>query len=289
MPNEFINQQVGAVANQALSVLHWTTLFPRLLARDIGVSGSIAVGDTVMVRVPAKLTASVFSRAAGIQIQDVTEGKVPVVMDKVWDVSVELTSEDLTLGLTDFGTQITAPAMLAISKAVDGACVALLKTTTTPVFEISRAKPVESVIDATAELNADEVGLAGRNLVVGTALAAALKKSEQLLRVDASGTGDVLREARIGRLAGADVYESARVASDEGLLFAPDGAVYASRAMRTLGNVQSSTDTYESVALRTVIDYDITKKANIASWDTLTGGAILDPVRVMVLKLAAVV
>lgn len=290
MAHTLITQQVGPVTNQALGILHWQTVFPRLLTRDIGVSGSLAVGDTVNVPVPATLLAKKFDRATGIEKQVITESKIPVKLSDIYDVSVELTDEQVTLDLTNFGRQITRPAMLAIARQMEQLCVTLLKSTTTPVVEISRAKAdtVGSFIDATAALNQEEVPLSGRYAVVGTTLAAALKKSNELLPVDTSGSSGVLREAMLGRLAGAEVIENPHVTHDEGFLFAEDAAVFVTRALTSLGTSQSSSGSLESVAIRSLIAHSIESKSVVASWDTLCGGSILDDKRIIPLKLEAV-
>ena len=279
MPNQLITQQVGPVCRQALGLLRETIMLPSLMFFDTGVDGSLACGDTVNVRVPAKFTAKEFSRAAGIEIQDVQEGRLPVVMDKIFDVSVQLTAEELTLDLTDFGRQVTMPAMNALAEAAEGLCVGLLEQTTASV-PVTGDKVVEAVIDASAALNANKVPRGQRSLVVGTGFAAKLKKSENLLRVDAAGSSEALREAVVGRLAGATVYESSYVGADDAYMFAPEAFVFATRALETMG-ASATVGSFEGVSIRTVLDYDITKKASIASWDFLAGGRVLSQERVV--------
>ena len=285
MANTLITQKVGPVCSQALGLLHTQAILPNLLRRDCSVSGSLAVGDTVNIRKHAVLSVNKFDRATGITLQDVVESTIPVVLDEVYDVSVALTSEQLTLDLTNFGDQVTLPATVAISEAMEKKCVALLAGAPGTPMDIVAATPVQSVINAVAVLNQNMVPMTNRNLVVGTTVAALLKQSENLLRVDASGTSGALRDATIGRIAGATVYENPYVAPDEGYLFTgDDAAVFISRAMDTMGTNQVSTQTFEGVALRTVLDYDITKKQTVASFDTLVGGKVLEPKRIVKLK-----
>ena len=285
MANNLITQQVGPVCSQALGLLHTQAILPNLLRRDCSVSGSLAVGDTVNIRKHATLSVNTFDRATGIQLQDVVESTIPVKIDTVYDVSVALTSEQLTLDLTNFGDQVTLPATIAIAEAMEAKCVALLASASGTVQDIVKATPVQSIIDAVAILNQNMVPMGDRHLVVGTTVAALLKQSENLLRVDASGSAGALRDATIGRIAGATVYEDPYVTADEAFLFSgSDAAVFISRAMDTMGTNQASSQTFEGVALRTVVDYDVTKKQTIASFDTLTGAKILDDKRIVKLK-----
>ena len=287
MANTLITQQIGPVCSQALGLLHTQAILPNLLRRDCAVSGSLAVGDTVNIRKHASLTVNTFNRANGITLQDVVESTVPVKIDTVYDVSVALTSEQITLDLTNFGDQITLPATIAIAEAMEDRCVNLLESATGAVHDVATATPVKSIIDAVAVLNQNKVPLGDRHLVVGTSLAALLKGNENLLRVDASGSPAALRDATIGRLAGATVYENPYVAADKGYLFSGnDAAVFISRAMDTMGTTQASSQTFEGVALRTVLDYDISKKQTVASFDTLVGAKILDEKRIVKLKIA---
>ena len=287
MANTLITQQIGPVCSQALGLLHTQAILPNLLRRDCAVSGSLAVGDTVNIRKHATLAVNTFNRTNGITLQDVVESTVPVKIDTVYDVSVALTSEQITLDLTNFGDQVTLPATIAIAEAMEDRCVTLLESATGTVHDVSTTTPVKSIIDAVAALNQNKVPMGDRHLVVGTSLAALLKGNDNLLRVDASGSPAALRDATIGRLAGATVYENPHVTSDKGYLFSGnDAAVFISRAMDTMGTNQASSQTFEGVALRTVLDYDISKKQTVASFDTLVGAKILDDKRIVKLKIA---
>ena len=305
--NFFITQQVGPVANQALGILHWASIMPRLLYRDLGVSGSLAVGSVVNVRKPATLQVmggsgagtrdAAFDRTNGIITQNIVESTIPVALTDIYDVSVALTDEQVTLDLDSFGAQVTMPAMLAISRAMEAKCVALLETVrhtgggATPTGKVaekvlSPTAAVDGILEAVAALNQNEVSLGGRKIVVGTSVAALLKKQDNLLRVDAAGSSDTLRNATVGRLAGCEVIENPHLDPKKGFMFADDAAVWVSRAMSTIGASNTSSGSYESVAVRTVIDHDISKKQVVASFDTLVGGAILDSARIVPLAIA---
>lgn len=281
--NTLITQQIGPVCSQALGLLHTSVVLPRLLMRDCGVSGSLAVGDTVNVRKPASFVANEFNRTTrSLTIQDIVETSVPVKLDKIWDVSVNLTAEQVTLDLTNFGQQVTNSAVIALAEKAELLCLGLLDGAGATDIAVSESHPVQAVIDAVAVLNTHKVPFGGRNLVVGTAIAAILKTDDHLLRVDASGSSDTLREAQIGRLAGCDVYESAYADPFAGYLIGQDAAVFVSRALETMGG-NAASRSFEGVAMRTAIDYDINSKSTIASFDTLTGGAVLDKNRMVTL------
>lgn len=295
--NFFITQQVGPVCNQALGVLHWASILPRILYRDLGVGGGLAVGSVVNVRKPATLQVNKFDRTAGITTQDIVESTIPVALTDIYDVSVSLTDEQVTLDLDSFGSQVTMPAMLAISREMEKKCVALLETvrhtgsSATPAGKVAEVtlpatSSVDAILDAMAVLNQNEVSLGGRTIIVGTSIAALLKKQKELLTVNQSGNGDVLRNATIGRLAGADLIENPHMDPKKGFVISNDAAVWVSRALSTIGAQNTASGSFESTAVRTVIDHDINKKAVVASFDTLVGGAILDEKRIVPLAMA---
>ena len=51
--------------------------------------------------------------------QDITEGSVDVKMDRFRDITVNVTSKELTLDIKDFSAQVVAPALSAIAQAID--------------------------------------------------------------------------------------------------------------------------------------------------------------------------
>lgn len=282
MANQLITQQIGPVARQSLGLLHESILLPSLMYFDTGVDGAVAKGDTVNVRTPASFTAKEFSEATGIEIQEVTEGSIPVVMDKILDVSVKLSSKELTLDVTDFGRQVTNPAMVAIAEGCEERCATLLDQVTTVqpmIADGSILNPAKTLNAMAGILNGKKVPKGRRVVVVGTDFATALRNSDNLIRVDASGSTEALREATVTRLAGATVYESSYVDAESAYMFGPEAFVFVSRALETMGTSQSQVGTFENVSIRTVLDYDITKKATVASWDVLTGAKLLSQAR----------
>lgn len=281
MANTLITAKTGPVARAALGVLHLNTVLPQLCYRDAAVDGNVAPGDTINVRVPASFTVNDFVRADGITLQDITETKVAVVLNTIKDVSVALTAEQLTQDLTDFNAQVSVPAMTAMAEAAEAAIAAEVAANGGTAANINQATPVQDFVAAAMALTAAKAPIGGRFAVVGTTLASALLANDNLLRVDASGNGDALREARIGRLAGADVYVSPYLEADEGFISAVDGIGFFSRAIATpMGAVSAAAETFEGVAMRVVMDYDVTKKQDICSFDSLFAAKILSAARV---------
>lgn len=119
MSNKFLTPQI--VANEALMVLENNLVAADLVHKDY--SKEFAhVGDTITIRKPAKFSAKNF---VGETVdQNVNEGSVKVTLDHFRDVTVPVTSKEMTLDIKSFSEQIISPAVQAISQAIDSDIIA---------------------------------------------------------------------------------------------------------------------------------------------------------------------
>ena len=113
MPNAILTPDV--IAQAALANLYETTIMAGLVHRDYEDVFANAVGDTITIRKPAVFVAMEYNRAAGITVQDANESGIPMALNHFADVSFSVTSEDLTLKITDFSERLLNPAMEAVS------------------------------------------------------------------------------------------------------------------------------------------------------------------------------
>ena len=114
MANTFLTPEV--VAKEALMVLTSNLVMADLVHRDYA-EELVSVGDTVSIRKPAKFVAKNFTGTA--EAQDITEGSVSVKLDRFRDVTVAVTSKQMSLDIEDFSQQVVEPAMQAIAQAID--------------------------------------------------------------------------------------------------------------------------------------------------------------------------
>lgn len=119
MANTFLTPSI--IANEALMVLKENLVMANLVHRDYS-KEFVGVGDTITVRKPAKFVAKNF--VGRIEEQDISEGKVDVKMDRFRDVSVNVTSKEMTLDIKNFSEQVITPAMRSIAVAVDADLIA---------------------------------------------------------------------------------------------------------------------------------------------------------------------
>ncbi|MFG1794007.1 P22 phage major capsid protein family protein [Nocardia sp. NPDC049149] len=303
MPNTFLTPDV--LARRSLANLYELTVMLPLVYRDISSDfGPQKVGNTVNVKRPPRFVATEFDRARGIVIQDTTESKIPVVLDTIADVSVEVTSEELTLDIENFDEQILRPAMEAISQKVDRDLLSLRAQVT----QHCGAEPMEAgtgrlwenpenLIEAGRQLDIQNVPAPGRRAVVGPTTKARWLGKPLLLHADKSDSTAALRQGSIGQqLVGFDTFWSQNVgqppltpvpgqpSTEVGVAFHSTAFAFASAPMELPPGAEVFTVQYKGLSMRVAMDYDIRHKTTVISVDTLYGVKCLDPNRAVLLK-----
>ncbi|NQE89335.1 P22 phage major capsid protein family protein [Nocardia terpenica] len=303
MPNKFLTPDV--LARRSLANLYELTVMLPLVYRDISSDfGPQKVGNTVNVKRPPRFEATKFDRTRGIVIQDTTESKIPVVLDTIADVSVEVTTEELTLDVEDFDAQILRPAMEAISQKVDRDILSLraevIQQCGTEVFHGGPERlweNPENLIEAGRLLDIANVPAAGRRAVVGPTTKAKWLGKPLLLHADKSDSTAALRQGSIGQsLIGFDTFWSQNVGqpaptpepgqptTEVGVAFHSSAFAFASAPMELPPGADVFGVQYKGLAMRVAMDYDIRQKVTIISVDTLYGVTCLDPTRAVLLK-----
>lgn len=311
MANTLLTNDV--IAQAALATLYEKTVMLPLVYSDVSSEWqrSQKIGDTVNIRKPAVFTANKFDPVVrNITVQNATETSVPVTLNHIPDVSFQVTSEDLTLEVTDFAEQFLAPALEAISQYIDREILKLRDDITqeagagaivdpaNPAYDESLLwhKP-EVLIEAGRVLDLRNVPESQRTAVVGPTTKAKWLNSDLLKRVDQSGDTAALRRASIGNdLFGFAGYQTQNVGqpaqspttgqptTEVGLAFHKTAFAFASAPLAVDPSSNGVTRNYKGLNLRIVSDYDIKSKATIFSIDTLFGVKTLDPNRAVLLK-----
>lgn len=258
MANTFVKAE--QVVAQALGVLERDTVLAQFTWRDIGADRFRgAKNDTVTLKVPAYTNARTrtMRAAAPIVIDELDETSVDVTLNTHVYKAIRVTDEEMTLDITNFGEQVTAPAMGSVVRKVDD-LVGAQMASATPEVEVTLDEddPYASVVDVRTALNLHSVPAAGRFLAVGANVEAAILKSPQLRDASQSASSDALREAIVGRIAGFTVVSA--IGLD------PDVAIAAHRTAFPLalvapevpaGAAWGAKQTYRGLQLRVLRDY----------------------------------
>lgn len=200
MLNNFLTPQI--VANEALMVLLNNLVMANLVHRDYS-SEFVNVGDTITIKKPAKFVAQNFTGTTNDQ--NAVEGSATVKMDRFRDITVPVTSKEMTLDIKNFSTQVITPAMQAIAQAVDAdlAAVAIQKAGFT--INGKTDDPLDDLALGDKQLNINKVPKAMRRAVLNPTHQYRYIKSDLSNAAYANST-DALREAALGRLYGFDTF-----------------------------------------------------------------------------------
>lgn len=274
MANTFLT--IDMIAKEALMILRKNAVMAGLVHRDYSKDFVAGVGDTITIRKPATFTVKDFVESTGITVQDATEEKQTVKMDKFYDVSFAVTSKDLTMNISDFSEQLLVPAMMAFRDKIDAEIIKVAETATHTVTHAEGLIAPADVILARKLLNDGATPLSMRSLVVGTQAEADLLSSELFVSAEKVGSTEGLKEASLGRKFGFDTYVDQNVGK-KSLAFHKNALAFVTRPLALpQGNKESAIVNYDGFGLRVVKDYDINKKKDIISIDMVCGVALLN-------------
>lgn len=305
MANTFITPSV--LANAALAYLYENTIMAQLVYRDYDAVFANKVGDTFNVRKPATFTAQEFNRSAGISIQNATESSIPVVLNHFADVSFAATAEDLTLRIEDFQAQLLNPAMQAIAEKIDRDILLFRNDITqttgglTPGADRYTAPYAWSnpraLIAAGAILDTNNVPVTDRTAVVGPQGKAGWLADRLFTEADKRGDTAGLRNGVLGnQVFGFDTYMSQNVkgptttatgdpTTEVGVAFHKTAVALVTRPLvLPKGAAQAAIADFGGFGLRVVYAYDINKKQDVVSVDTLYGVKTMDPLRAVLIQ-----
>lgn len=174
-----------------------------------GVESKLAnAGDTVNVPIaPDFGIASDWVPGSNIVPSAVTQTRAQVVLNKSKQIVKGFTDAELSMSAYDlvqnYATSMAKSIMQAVNKDL---YLELLKT---PYFVDATAGISEdSIADAGTKLSENEVGLIDRRLVGSPGMIGALRKIDVFRDVDTNGTNSVIRDGRITRQYGFDIYEN---------------------------------------------------------------------------------
>ncbi len=164
-----------------------------------------SIGSTVVVRKPTTFTATAFTSTVGYST--ITESSVSIILNQHWDVSFEITSQELAMSVVDFNEQFLDPAGRAIAQAVDATIFALGCTAIASHYPVTSTPVVADIAGLGAVLDTMKVPMGNRRLAMHPVTEAGYISLDSFLNADKRGDGTrALREAELGRVLGFDCY-----------------------------------------------------------------------------------
>ena len=202
MENKFLTPEV--VANEALMCLTNNLVMADLVHRDYA-DEFVAVGDTISIRKPAKFIAKNFTGTT--EPQDITEGSVTVKLDRFRDVTVAVTSKELSLDIADFSAQVVQPAMQAIAQAIDQDLLAVAtEKAGNSILGNREATDLSDIAAMAKQLDMAKAPVQNRSLVMHPEHKYRYALTENLSNVSYADDNETLRDALLGKVYTLETY-----------------------------------------------------------------------------------
>lgn len=170
---------------------------------------SAKAGDTVMVKKPSKFK---MKRYGGSLIeQNLNESAIPVKLDIIGDITVPITSKEMTLEINDFNMQVLEPIgnalAIGIDQYVSGKILHSVPSTNV-VTGTANATNLKDISDLAVKLDLAKAPKTGRTLVVSPTHKQRYALTDNLSKVSYAGDSSTLRDALLGRVYGFQTLES---------------------------------------------------------------------------------
>jgi len=258
--NTFLTPSI--IAKEAMMQLRANTVMAGLVHRDYAKEFVAGVGDTVTIRKPATFEAKEFNRSKGIEIQDATEGSDSIKLDKLLDVSFEVTAEQLTMDIASFSSQLLQPAMQSFAQKIDLYLLGLYKNIPATSGKAGTTpNSITAITDARQVLNENKVPLTNRRLVIDPAAENGFLQIPTFHEAEKIGdNGTALREASLGRKFGFDIF------TDQNVLKHTAGSLSAGS-----GKIKPKSATSKGTQMITVGATTLTGSVAIGDVVTITG------------------
>lgn len=267
--NSFIT--IKEIARETLPRLMDALVFPNLVYRDYSEAYS-NLGDTIQVRRPVMLEAKEFDASSGVTAQNLTENSVPVKLDKIATVDIELTAIEGATNIYDLTEQFLEPAAAALAQKINSDGLELYKDI--PYYAGTAGTTPDGLDDIVAMrriLNGNRAPSDMRFAVWDTEADSKLIQIPAVLNAEKSGSTRALREGSLGRIMGMEHYTSQAVKKHTGgtasgtLL--TDGATSAGATVIHIDGASEAAATMKKGDLLTIsgVQYVVTEDVTFAS------------------------
>jgi hypothetical protein len=266
MTNTF--KVASVIAKEALDILDNNLVMGNLVHRAHENEFSSTVngykkGASVTIRRPADFTVT---DGATMVTQDITEGAVTLTVDKRKHVAFEITSQDMTLSVSQLSERVIKPAVIQLANQIDRDLMALYSYV--PGWVGTPGQTINSYADfAKGPQRLDEyaVPMANRNAVLSPADHWGMLGSQTALYMQDVAKG-AYRSASLGMIGGIDTYMSQNVPAHTNGAFGGTVKVDAAITASTI----SYADVKDTMTQTLHIDGLTSATAQLAAGDTFT-------------------
>ena len=267
MANTFI--KATQVVQMARLLLQREIVLPQLVWSDFTKQQfQYAYNDTVTMSVPAVMSSRsrTMRSSTGLTADDLTETSVDVKLDTHVYKLLNITDEQLTLDIKDFGAQVLAPQIRAVAEGLEDVIAAELAAATSASTDVQFLEgtddPYRVLLLARKALNDLNVPQDGRVFVCGSSVELALLESDRISKASNSGdaiASTALTDATIARVAGFRIVQSNALDPDEAYAFHRTAVAFGACAPAIpQGASDGSQVSSEGIGMRYLRDYNPT-------------------------------
>ncbi|GIG61128.1 hypothetical protein Lfu02_55000 [Longispora fulva] len=274
-----------------VGILDREIILPGLVQRSAGADFAGAAGDVINIKRPARLVANETAMrgddvagqlAPRIFADNLVQQKMQVKLDKHFYSAVDLTDEQLTLDLSDFGNEVLAPQAQAIAEKLEILLKGEIEAVEGKNFIAAGAKLSATtekqllalIVKIRKALNQANVPARDRVLLIGTDVEEILLNSDLLNKQNESGTSETLRNGQIGRLKGFDIVVSNVVKTNLLVGFHKSAFFLVTQApVVPTGVTYGAGTAYKGLAARYVRDYNSETASDRSLVSTFAGVA----------------
>ena len=266
MANTFI--KATQVVQMARLLLQREIVLPRLVWSDFTKQQfQYAYNDTVTMAVPAVMDARTrtLRSETGLTADDLTETSVDVKLDTHVYKLLNITDEQLTLDIRDFGSQVLQPQIRAVAEGLEDVIAAELAAapvTAAQTINFAEATddPYRVLLQARKILNDFNVPMNNRVLVVGSSVELAMLDNDRISKstIDAIQR-DALVDATLSRVAGFTIVQSNALGENEAYAFHQTAIAFGAFAPAIpAGAADGSQTNSDGIGMRYLRDYNPT-------------------------------
>lgn len=272
---------VGAV----LGALQREIVLPQLVWIDPGGDFKGAKNDTITLSIPAVTSARTRTMRSGStrNRDSLAEGKVSLTLDTNLYKDVEITDEELTLDIMDFGRQVLQPIATAMAEGwEDEIADTMSGATYAQSVDWDPADVHTSLANAALALDLARVPKSGRAVALGANLARDVVTDDLIRRQDGAGgatASGALQDATIStNIAGFRVVTVPGLPPDEGYAFHRTAFAASSKVPVVPAGVGWGTSmSSNGFAMRAIRDFDSSADGwvDILGFDSFIGSTVV--------------
>lgn len=271
---------VGAV----LGALQRDIVLPQLVWMDPAGDFKGAKNDTITLSIPAVTSSRKRTLRSGTtrNRDSLAEGKVSITLDTNLYKDVEITDEELTLDITDFGRQVLQPITRSMAEGWEDEIADLMDGASYAQEVAWDADDPHGVFaDCGLALDLARVPSSGRFIVLGSRLANEAIKSDQLRRWDSAGdtAASALRNATVAPIAGFDrIVTAPGLDPDSGYAFHRTAYACSSKVpVVPAGVAWGASMAYNGFAMRAIRQFDSSADGwvDILGFDAYVGSDVV--------------